>query len=253
MSGPERVAVLGSRISVCDVDGALRHVEQRLASDEGGYVCFTNVHGVVTGREDPAFRDITNGSFMSVADGKPVFWVGRSRSRGAMGHVPGPDFFDRALQRFASRRHFLYGSSPEVLARLETALRARIPDLQICGSISPPFRTLTEDERQAHLREIRESGAEFVWVSLGAPKQERWMAQNWTDLRPALLYGVGAAFDFHAGTVRRAPPVMRALGLEWLYRLLQEPRRLWRRYLRTNLLFSAYLTGELLRGGAKRE
>lgn len=235
-----RVPVLGSLISACSLDAALARVTARIASGEGGYVCFTNVHTVVMGRQDPEFRAVTNGSFLSLADGKPVYWVARLRSREA-GHAPGPDFFLHALERTAGRRHFLYGSTPETLDRLANALEARIPGLRFCGRLSPPFRALTETDLQDHYRIIRESGAEFVWVGLGAPKQEKWMAEAQAALAPAVLFGVGAAFDFHAGTVRRAPAPLRALGLEWLHRLLQEPRRLWRRYLIANSLFVYYL------------
>jgi N-acetylglucosaminyldiphosphoundecaprenol N-acetyl-beta-D-mannosaminyltransferase len=155
------------------------------------------------------------------------------------------------LRRFPRRRHFFYGSTPAVLATLQVALLRLIPDLNICGACSPPFRALSEAEQQRDLQSIRESGAEFVWVGLGAPKQERWMAGNWQSLCPAILLGVGAAFDFHAGNVRRAPGVLRVLGLEWLYRLAQEPRRLWKRYLVTNSLFMFYLILDAVTGSRK--
>ncbi len=192
------------------------------------------------GREDDGFRAVTNGSFLSVADGKPIYWVGHARDR-RLGHVPGPDFFLHALQSLPGRRHFLYGSTPATLAALRERLEATIPGLKFCGVLSPRFGVLTEAELADHYRAIRESGAEFVWVGLGAPKQERWMAQAQGHLAPALLFGVGAAFDFHAGTVQRAPELLRTLGLEWLHRLLQEPGRLWRRYLVANSRFIYYL------------
>lgn len=236
-----RADVLGSRINLCGPAAALEVVEHSIDAGEGGYVCFANAHTVMEGHRDEGFRAITNGSLLSLADGKPVYWVTRWRSRGRAGHAPGPDFFVHALKHRPQRRHFLYGSTPENLAQLTSSIRRDFPGAVICGAFSPPFRPLTDADRREHVRLIRESGAEYVWVGLGAPKQERWMAQMAAQLRPAVLLGVGAAFDFHSGRVRRAPPVMRRLGLEWLHRLGQEPRRLWRRYLVTNSLFLWHL------------
>jgi N-acetylglucosaminyldiphosphoundecaprenol N-acetyl-beta-D-mannosaminyltransferase len=240
-----RIDVLGSRISAVDAQEALTLIGQRLDSRQGGYVCFTNVHAVVMGRQDAEFRNITNSSYLSVADGKPVYWV--ARTKGPVGHVPGPDFMQLVLKRYAGRKHFFYGSADAVLHRLVERLRLEVPGLQVAGSLSPPFRVLSNDEKSAHYDQIRDSGAEIVWVGLGAPKQERWMAEAAASLVPALFFGVGAAFDFHAEMMGRAPAVMRAWGLEWLHRLASEPRRLWRRYLITNSLFIAYLVQDLWR------
>jgi N-acetylglucosaminyldiphosphoundecaprenol N-acetyl-beta-D-mannosaminyltransferase len=238
---PARVSVIDSEVSACDMNGALEQLEARLQQSEGGYVCFTNVHATVMGRRDPGFRAITNGSFLSVADGKPVYWVARAKGVLDVGHVPGPDFFIHAIKRFANKRHFFYGSTPEVLPQLIAELNRAVPSLHVCGTLSPPFRPLSNRDKQEHYAAIRAARADIVWVGLGAPKQEQWMAEAWQELTPCILLGVGAAFDFHAGTVRRAPRALGHLGLEWLYRLLQEPRRLWRRYLVTNSLFLAYL------------
>lgn len=237
MKLPERIDVLGSAISVCNAADALTLVDWRLRDGQGGYVCFSNVHTVVTGYRHPEVCAITNRSFLSVADGRPIYWVGRKRVGRRMGHVPGPDFFLHVLHRLRHRRHFFYGSTPEVLSSLLERLQRDIPGLHVCGSLSPPFAPLTQADKECHYAAIRASGAELVWVGLGAPKQERWMAEAWQALRPCVLLGVGAAFDFHAGTLRRAPLPMRRLGLEWLHRLMSEPRRLWRRYLVTNAVF----------------
>lgn len=240
MSAPERECVLGSAISAIDEGTALEIIARRLADGGGGYICFTNVHAVVSGRQHPEFQAATNRSFLSLADGKPVYWLARIQGNRHVGHVPGPDFMLAALRRFPDRRHFFYGSTPEVLGRLSAQLQAAIPGLQVCGTLSPPFRPLTEADVESHRATIRDCGAELVWVGLGAPKQELWMAANATALAPAILFGVGAAFDFHAGVTRRAPEPMRRLGLEWLFRLASEPRRLWKRYLVTNTLFLTY-------------
>jgi N-acetylglucosaminyldiphosphoundecaprenol N-acetyl-beta-D-mannosaminyltransferase len=236
-----RIDVIGSKISVCDTGTALQLLEQRIASGNGGYVCFTNVHAVVMGHREPDFQRITGESLLSVADGKPVYWVAKAKGAQGAGHVPGPDFMLQAIRRFPGAGHFFYGSTPPVLEALVQSLARQIPGLKVCGTFSPPFRPLTEDEQESVVGDIRASRASFVWVGLGAPKQERWIAENWQALKPAVLLGVGAAFDFHAGTLQRAPARLRDVGLEWLYRLLQEPSRLWRRYLVTNTLFIYYL------------
>ena len=211
MAFDQRFDVLGSRVSCLDRDAVLQLLGDRVKSDAGGYICFTNVHTVVTGLQDRAFQDITNASFMSLADGMPVYWVARSCPE--IGHVPGPDFMLDALQRFPRERHYFYGSTSETLEKLSRSLRARIPDLNIVGTFSPPFRRLAPEELEAHYEQIRKSGASLVWVGLGAPKQELWMAAASAELRPAILLGVGAAFDFHADVVSRAPLFMRNLVL----------------------------------------
>jgi N-acetylglucosaminyldiphosphoundecaprenol N-acetyl-beta-D-mannosaminyltransferase len=214
---PKRIAVIDSHLSDCDRGTALEILARSVREGRGGYVCFTNVHMAVMGRRDESIRGITNDSLLSMADGKPLYWVGRMKGARRIAHSPGPDVMLETLRRFADRGHFFFGSTPAVLARLEAGL-------------------------------IRASGAEFVWVGLGAPKQEKWMAEAWRELQPAVLLGVGAAFDFYAGTLRRAPRYMRRAGLEWLYRLSQEPRRLWKRYLVTNSLFIRYALTDALRG-----
>ncbi|MEX2150340.1 MAG: WecB/TagA/CpsF family glycosyltransferase [Steroidobacteraceae bacterium] len=251
MTAPRRVDVLGSRISAVNAKEALALIRERLRDGRGGYVCFTNVHTAVVGRQDANLRAVTNGSFLSVADGKPVYWI--ARSRGAVGHVPGPDFMTLALDQCRGARHFFYGSTTEVLERLSTQLRDDFPGLNICGSFSPPFRELTAHEKQQHYKLIAVARPDFIWVGLGAPKQELWMAGACESLRPSVLLGVGAAFDLHAQVVSRAPVAMRAMGLEWLFRLMSQPRRLWRRYLVTNSLFLVYLAQEAITGTGHRD
>ena len=253
MEIPERIGVIGSQISVCDTNRALGFLQAKAEQGGGGYVCFTNVHGTVMGRRDAGFRDITNQSLLSLADGKPVYWMGRLHGAGDLGHVPGPDFMLAALRRFPYKRHYFYGSTPEVLRSLESSLRAQIPGLTVCGTHSPPFLPQSAAELGRDLQAIRDSGADFVWVGLGAPKQERWMATHWRALAPAVLLGVGAAFDFHAGNLKRAHSALRFMGLEWLHRLVQEPRRMWKRYLLTNSLFLFYVTRDSVMGRGERK
>jgi N-acetylglucosaminyldiphosphoundecaprenol N-acetyl-beta-D-mannosaminyltransferase len=244
---PGRINIIGSCLSDCSRETAFELIEKRLDAGQGGYVCFTNVHTAVLGRQQPGFREITNRSLLSCADGKPLYWVGRMKGARNLAHMPGPDTMIDVLRAFSDRRHFFYGSRPETLERLCARLPQLVPGLQVCGALSPPFGPVSAEEREAHYAMIRDSGADLVWVGLGAPKQEQWMAQAAPELGNTILLGVGAAFDFYAGTVRRAPSGMRRLGLEWLYRLCQEPRRLWKRYLVTNSLFIGYALGDVLR------
>lgn len=248
-----RFSIVGAPVSRCDQSAALAACEHRLKEGGGGYVCFVNVHSVVTARLEPAFKSVLDGAFLCVADGKAVYWAGRAYGASGLGHVPGPDFMLQALRSFPTHRHYLFGSSPQVLEQLVDRLRVLVPGVVIAGSYSPPFRPPTEAERVADYQRIRDARPDFVWVGLGAPKQEAWMAAASAELAPSLLFGVGAAFDFLAGSVRRAPEWMRRLGLEWFYRLMQEPRRLWRRYLVTNSLFVGYLLRDLFRSPRRRQ
>jgi N-acetylglucosaminyldiphosphoundecaprenol N-acetyl-beta-D-mannosaminyltransferase len=171
----------------------------------------------------------------------PLVWLLKSAGHGGAERVCGPDLMLRVIEDGCRRgyRHFLYGSRPETLRRLEANLVRRFPALRLVGSYSPPFAPFTADEEERTRAMINASGADIVWVGLGAPKQERWMAANRAFLEAPVLAGVGAAFDFHAGTVRQAPGVLQRSGLEWFFRLCTEPRRLWRRYLTTNPRFVA--------------
>ena len=233
----DRIDVLGSLISDCDSEMAFEKIASCMEAGDGGYICFTNAHTAVEGCRNRDFQNVTNQSLLSLADGSPVFWVARLRGGERVAHLPGPDFMLQALQRYPERRHFFLGSRPEVLSALTQTLTSKIPSLNVVGSFSPPFRPLTDQENEDMLAHIVSTRAEFVWIGLGAPKQELWMGRVSQMLKPAILLGVGAAFDFHAGEIKRAPKWIRRLGLEWLFRLAQEPRRLWRRYLITNSLF----------------
>jgi N-acetylglucosaminyldiphosphoundecaprenol N-acetyl-beta-D-mannosaminyltransferase len=240
-----RVDVLGSKISAVDTQEAVRLVGRRLEGGEGGYVCLTNVHAVVIGYQDAEFQRITNSSYLSVAAGKPVYWT--ARTKGPVGLVSSPDFMRLVLERYAGRKHFFYGSTDAVLTRLIERLRREVAGLQIAGSSSPPSRVLSDSEKAEYYEQIRGSGAEIVWVVLGVPKQEVWMSESGPALAPALLLGIGAALDSHAGMDGRAAADMRGRGLEWLHRLASDLRMLGR-YLTINSLFLAYLVRELWRG-----
>ncbi len=243
-----RYGVIGCKINKLTMADALDNAIKRTRSGSGGYVCFTNVHACVMANKNNNFMSITNNSFLSLPDGKPVYWVGKLKGNNNIEQIPGPDFFPKLLATNASPplKHYFYGGTQEVLNKLVRNVKTNYPNAQIVGTESPPFRKLSNEEIETSLNRIREAKPDFVWVGLGAPKQEIWMAKHWQALKPAVLFGVGAAFDFHAGTVQRAPRWAQRLGLEWLHRLLQEPGRLWKRYFYTNSMFVFYLLKDTL-------
>jgi N-acetylglucosaminyldiphosphoundecaprenol N-acetyl-beta-D-mannosaminyltransferase len=188
---------------------------------------------------DPALRDIHNRAGLVTPDGMPLVWVSWLRGHRHVERVYGPDLMLACCAASVARgyRHFFYGGAPGVPERLAARLQQRFPGLLVAGTWSPPFGEMTEAERGAVVERINVAGADIVWVGLSTPKQERWMAEHVRQLRADVLIGVGAAFDFHTGVKRQAPRWMRRSGLEWLFRLGTEPRRLWRRYLRNNPRF----------------
>ena len=245
----ERLKLLGCDITASSRTEAVRAVMERLRAGSGGYVCFANVHTVVTSNLDGATREALNGSFMTVTDGRPIFWLARCFSKGNCEQIPGPDFLPLMVREGSKDglRHFFLGGRAEVLEKLVGRLKALVPDIEIAGYESPPFRPLNKEETEEMLGRIRAGRADIVWIGLGAPKQEHWMHRHAESLKPAILMGVGAAFDFHAGVIKRAPAIFSGLGLEWFYRLCQEPRRLWRRYLVTNSVFIYLVMKDILR------
>jgi N-acetylglucosaminyldiphosphoundecaprenol N-acetyl-beta-D-mannosaminyltransferase len=212
-----------------------------------GYVCVTGVHGVMEAQRDPALRRILNSALANVPDGMPMVWVARGQGHASIERVYGPDLMlalcERSLQR--GYRHFLYGGRPGVVDELAQRLRARFPSLQIVGTFTPPFRPLSSDEEQDLAACVTQARPDLFWVGLSTPKQERFMAQYSGRLRVPVMLGVGAAFDMHSGGARRAPPWMQQRGLEWLFRLAQEPRRLFWRYARNNPAFVSSLLLQL--------
>lgn len=239
--------VLSAPIDVIDWARAIGRIQGWADGRESRYVCITNVHSVVTAGQDAAFGRVVEGADMATPDGAPVAWM--LRKLGAVGQlrINGPDLMWRYCEQAAKRNEsiFLYGSTNETLAILQARLLAEFSGLQIAGAISPPFRALTAAEDAADVARINASGAGTVWVSLGCPKQEKWMAAHRGSVN-AVMIGVGAAFDYHAGTIQRAPLWMQRNGLEWLHRLASEPGRLWKRYLVTNTLFVLGAAKQLL-------
>lgn len=235
----KRYNIIECEITRANMESAIDNVKKNLKDHIGGYVCFTNVHASVMGHQNLKFRKALNNSFMTLPDGKPLYWYAKLHGLSDVGHVPGPDFLPTFIQQTHNTniKHYFFGSTQAVLDKLTTNLKSSYSGINIAGSFSPPFRELSAVETDEIINNIKKTNPDIIWIGLGAPKQEEWMADNWEKLRPALLMGVGAAFDFHAGTIKRAPPIFTKLGIEWLHRLLQEPKRLFSRYLITNSLF----------------
>jgi N-acetylglucosaminyldiphosphoundecaprenol N-acetyl-beta-D-mannosaminyltransferase len=232
--------VLGTPIFVGDVASGASWVIERSAAGSGGYVCLCNVHLFVAARHDDEVRRALENASMVFPDGWPIAWLQRRLGYGSASRVAGPDLMARVLAdgRGFELRHHLLGSTDSVLRRLEANLGREYPGAKIVGTLSLPFFDRAEHvPMQAAIGKVRRSGPDVVWLALGCPKQELWMLRYAAELAPAVVVGVGAAFDFHAGTKRRAPLPVQKAGLEWLYRLSVEPRRLAGRYVRTNAEF----------------
>jgi N-acetylglucosaminyldiphosphoundecaprenol N-acetyl-beta-D-mannosaminyltransferase len=239
-AGPEEESVLGVPLAVIDYDRTLAWIDAAATSRDRGYVCVAAVHTVMACRDDEELRAAVLGATFTVPDGQPLVWALNALGHGLSDRVYGPELMERACARAAvtGQRFYLYGGRNHgALAELARNLRLRHPGLKIVGGHCPPFRPLTAAEEKTVADEINRSDADVVWVGIGVPKQEKWMARMRDRLDAPVLVGVGAAFDFHAGLVPQAPDVLQRLGLEWAFRLLQEPRRLWRRYLRYNPRF----------------
>jgi N-acetylglucosaminyldiphosphoundecaprenol N-acetyl-beta-D-mannosaminyltransferase len=237
---PTLEPILGIPLAVTDYEATLEWIDRAVMTGRRGYICVAATHTVMAARELPALREAVLGADFTVPDGQPLVWALNLLGHRLSNRVYGPDLMERACARAArtGQRFYLYGGrNPGALAQLARNLRLRHPGLQIVGGHVPPFRELTEAEERAVIADIDRSGADVVWVGIGVPKQELWMARMRSRLRASVLVGVGAAFDFHAGLVPQAPGWMQRLGLEWLFRLAHEPRRLWRRYLRYNPRF----------------
>lgn len=243
-----RASVLGASIDVVGWDNALSRIGTWAAARESRYVCICNVHSVVTAGQDAAFGRIVEAADMATPDGAPVAKMLRILGFPDQQRINGPDLMWKYCEQAALRGEsiYLYGGLPDTLALLQQRLKAAFPGLLIAGAYSPPFRFAMAEEDEADVARINASGAGTVWVSLGCPKQEQWMAAHRGRVN-AVMIGVGAAFDYHAGTIKRAPEWMQNAGLEWLHRLCSEPRRLWKRYLMTNTIFIARAMLQLLR------
>jgi N-acetylglucosaminyldiphosphoundecaprenol N-acetyl-beta-D-mannosaminyltransferase len=246
---PSTADVLGVPLALTDYDRTLDWIDGMVGRRARGYVCVANVHTVTSSAEDPELRAALLNSSLNVPDGQPLVWAMNALGHSLGGRVYGPELMSRACARATGtgRRFYLYGGRNQgALVQLALNLRQRYPGVTIVGGYSPPHRPLSDEERAAVVQEINQSQADVVWVGIGVPKQEKWMARMRPMLDAPVLVGVGAAFDFHAGLVPQAPNWMQEAGLEWAYRLAHEPRRLWRRYLRYNPRFVGNFTRQLI-------
>lgn len=234
-----RVDILGVGVSAITMADALGAIRAWIEHGEQHYVCVTGVHGVMECQRDEALLRIHRRAGMVTPDGMPLVWLCWRSGYRRVERVYGPDLMLAACARSrdAGYRHFFYGGAPGVPEKLQARLQTRLPGLDVVGTYSPPFRPLTRDEDDRVVQQINASQADIVWVGLSTPKQERWMASHVGRVRAPVLVGVGAAFDFHAGVKRQAPRWMGRCGLEWLFRMSAEPKRLIRRYARNNPLF----------------
>ncbi len=232
--------VLGMRVDDTSYVDATEKVVRWAKEGSSAYVCVANVHMTMEAHDSPEFREVVNGADLVTPDGTPLVWALRALGVGDASQVRGADLVISVVRRAASEGVpiGLYGGTPESLADFVRLLEERFPGLRVACAISPPFRSLTAKEDTAFTREISSSGARILFVGIGCPRQERWMASHKGRI-PAVMLGVGAAFDFHTGRVRQAPRWMQAAGLEWAFRLLMDPRRLWRRYAKHNPRFVA--------------
>ncbi len=234
-----RANILNIEVSAINMPMALQAIEGWLVQRDPHYVCVTGVHGVMESQRDESLRHIHNAAGLVTPDGMPLVWLSRRLGFRHVERVYGPDLLLAVCQRSVTHgyTHFFYGGAPGVADKLTTCLQQRFPGLQVAGTYCPPFRPLTPAEDKAVITQINAAGADIVWVGMSTPKQERWMAEHVGKLHAPVLIGVGAAFDFHAGLKKQAPHWMQTNGLEWLFRLGTEPRRLWRRYFKNNPWF----------------
>jgi N-acetylglucosaminyldiphosphoundecaprenol N-acetyl-beta-D-mannosaminyltransferase len=243
MLKPQSITVLGTPIALIDETSFLDIVQQWLAqknaSTPGTFVCFRDVHGVIRAKDDPALRLAHERSLMNAPDGMPLVWLARRRSGVDVKRVCGPDMLPSVCSLGQSKgwRHVFLGGTPSGLNALITSLKTRFPSIVVADAISPPFRPLSVAENEQFLDRIRSANADLIWIGLGSPKQELWMSKNAQNIPGAILMGVGAAFDIHAGVIKRAPAWLRTSGFEWVWRMVQEPRRLGWRYLTIILRF----------------
>ena len=229
---PLKYNLLGVGISRVSLSSARDAVVSAVQADSRGYVTVTGVHGIIEAYDDPEFKDILNGSLITTPDGMPTVWGGWANGHSEMTRVYGPDLMLEVMSVSSANglRHFFYGGKEGVADLLKEKLEERFPGVEIVGTYCPPFRPLTKEESLELENQIRENKPDIIWVGLSTPKQERFMVSHIYKLETKLMIGVGAAFDFHAGLLRQAPRAFQHAGLEWFYRLVMEPKRLWSRY-----------------------
>lgn len=242
------VDIIGAPVSNLSFEEAIETIESFVTSGRSHYVCFSNVHTVMTCTRDLELLQATTTADLALPDGTPLMWALNLLGHPQPSRVYGPDAMLALCERSVDKgySHFFYGGAEGVPEVMSERLQARFPGLRIAGCYSPPFRPLSQEEDGRVVEAINKSEADFLWVGLGAPKQEKWMLKHQGQIKVPVMLGVGAAFDFHSGKVRQAPGWMQQTGLEWLFRLAAEPRRLWKRYLYNNPAFVFLFARQLL-------
>lgn len=230
--------ILKTNINVTNMSDTIKYIGEHLDDLRGKYICVSNVHTTVMSYENEEYRKIQNGAAMALPDGAPLSSYSRRKGYKQAQRVTGPDLMLElfAISKEKGYRHYFYGATEETLQSMREVLERDYPGIEIAGMYAPPFRALTPQEDAQIVAKINESRPDFIWIGLGAPKQEEWMYQHMGQLQGVLI-GVGAGFDYLAGYIKRAPRWMQRMSLEWLYRLLQDPKRLWRRYFTSNVKF----------------
>lgn len=228
--------ILGTNIAVTNMAETVAYIEEHIEELRGKYICVSNVHTTVTGYEDKEYQEIQNHAAVALPDGKPLSLYSKKHGFPEAERVTGPDLMGELFARKNGLRHYFYGGREETIKVLSEKLPAEYKDLIVAGMVSPPFRPLTQEEDGEAVQKMNDAKADIIWVGLGAPKQERWMYEHEGRVSGVMI-GVGAGFDYYAGTIKRAPMWMQKMSLEWLYRLMQDPKRLFKRYFVTNFKF----------------
>jgi N-acetylglucosaminyldiphosphoundecaprenol N-acetyl-beta-D-mannosaminyltransferase len=246
--------VLGVRVSAINLPKAVFLADTAIWAGKKGYICVTGVHGVMEAQKDPVFRETLNNALINTPDGMPMSWIGWLSGFRSMDRVYGPDFMLAMCELSVRRgyRQFLLGGKPGVAQALKSSLQSRFPGLNVVGTYTPPFRPLTSEEEDSLFDQVRAAKPDIIWVGLSTPKQEKFMATYAARLGVPLMVGVGAAFDIHTGQIQDAPNWAKRSGLQWLHRLVQEPRRLAPRYLQNNPRFVFLVSCQLVRRGFER-
>lgn len=247
MSGLQYCEILKTRINVTNMNDTVRYIRAELDRLRGSYICVSNVHTTVMSYENEQYRNIQNNAAMALPDGAPLSICSRKRGFSQAQRVTGPDLMLELLKAGSGAdmplRHFFYGSAQQTLDAMRQRIENDYPDAVIAGMYSPPFRELSEDEDEKITELINRAEPDILWVGLGAPRQEEFMYRH-RGIINAVMIGVGAGFDYLAGNIKRAPKLMQRLSLEWLYRFIQDPVRLWQRYVTTNIKFIIYINQE---------
>jgi N-acetylglucosaminyldiphosphoundecaprenol N-acetyl-beta-D-mannosaminyltransferase len=239
--------LLGISVEALDMERALSRIAKELAARRKGYICMAGVHGIMEAQRDAELAGIYASSSITVPDGTPTVWVGRWQGHKWMQRVAGPDLMREVFRRkeFAGCTHFLYGGEEHVAEQLRERFTRSYPWARIVGTYTPPFRDLNAEEEESLIARVSKLKPDIIWVGISTPKQERFMHRYLHRLDTTLMFGVGAAYDFHTGRIQDAPQWVKTMGMQWLHRLLQDPRRLWKRYLRNNPAFLWHIALQL--------